>query len=380
MNERQLQFRVGLFVLVAFAGMAGLILQFGEIRTWFEERYTLLIHFDEAPGVHPSTPVRRGGITIGSVESIEFDEEQGGVIVTVEILKEYTLRDDSRPRLVRSLLGDSTVEFVPGRSRTPMTPGTLLRGDPPDDPFEVVNRLETQVTRSLGTFNDTAREWQQVGHTLNALMDTNRGSLDAVIERTAESLHEFTVTMRSANKTFNAANEVLASPENQENLRRTLAELPGMVRETRDSIATIRLAVEKADASLENIRGVTEPLARKSTSIVTRLDNTLANLESFSGELNDFAQLTNREDGTLQKFASDPELYHNLNTSAASLNVLLKNLEPISRDLRIFSDRIARHPELMGVGGALKGSSGLKDPPEAGTYRQSNVPGRGLRN
>jgi hypothetical protein len=30
------------------------------------------------------------------------------------------------------------------------------------------------------------------------------------------------------------------------------------------------------------------------------------------------------------------------------------------KDLRIFADKIARHPEKIGVGGALKGDSGLK--------------------
>jgi phospholipid/cholesterol/gamma-HCH transport system substrate-binding protein len=45
--------------------------------------------------------------------------------------------------------------------------------------------------------------------------------------------------------------------------------------------------------------------------------------------------------------------------------MILRNLEPIMHDLRIFSDKVARHPELIGVSGALRGSSGLKDPEDA---------------
>ena len=135
-----------------------------------------------------------------------------------------------------------------------------------------------------------------------------------------------------------------------------------MVAETRQTIAGVRAAVEKADANLANLSQVTSPLAQRSTSIITRLDNTLANLESLSGELNDFSQIVSKNDGTFRKFATDPELYDRLSQSAGLLSVLLQNLEPISRDLRIFSDRIARHPELMGVGGAMNPSSGVKDP------------------
>ena len=45
--------------------------------------------------------------------------------------------------------------------------------------------------------------------------------------------------------------------------------------------------------------------------------------------------------------------------------------KPIVRDMRIFSDKVARHPELIGVGGALKGSSGLKDDVQPAPARQA---------
>ena len=44
-----------------------------------------------------------------------------------------------------------------------------------------------------------------------------------------------------------------------------------------------------------------------------------------------------------------------------SLSMLLKNLQPIVQDMRVFTDKVARRPELLGVGGALRPSSGLKD-------------------
>jgi phospholipid/cholesterol/gamma-HCH transport system substrate-binding protein len=65
----------------------------------------------------------------------------------------------------------------------------------------------------------------------------------------------------------------------------------------------------------------------------------------------------------LIRLAKDPTLYRNLNDSTTSLSVLLRNLEPVVRDLRIFSDKVARHPELLGVQGALRGSAGVKEVP-----------------
>jgi phospholipid/cholesterol/gamma-HCH transport system substrate-binding protein len=77
----------------------------------------------------------------------------------------------------------------------------------------------------------------------------------------------------------------------------------------------------------------------------------------------------NSEDGSINRFARDPELYENLNSSAESLNLLVRSLEPILKDVRVFSDKVARHPELLGVSGAMKGSSGIKEPDEGAGRR-----------
>jgi phospholipid/cholesterol/gamma-HCH transport system substrate-binding protein len=86
----------------------------------------------------------------------------------------------------------------------------------------------------------------------------------------------------------------------------------------------------------------------------------VGNLELLLAELTQFSAALNRDQGTLKLLASDPQLYRNLNESAATMQIIMKNLEPTIRDLRSFADQVARHPEILGVGGALKGSSGLK--------------------
>ena len=110
---------------------------------------------------------------------------------------------------------------------------------------------------------------------------------------------------------------------------------------------------------------MTDPLAKATPSIVTKLDSSLGQLDTLLRELTVIAQIVNQGQGTLSKLANDPTLYDNLNRSAASIPVVLRNLEFIAHDLRIFSDKIARHPELLGVSGALQGSSGLKELPGA---------------
>ena len=72
--------------------------------------------------------------------------------------------------------------------------------------------------------------------------------------------------------------------------------------------------------------------------------------------------------------ANDPELYNNLNDAACMLTRLMPRVDRILRDVEVFADKIARHPESLGVGGAINPSSGLKTVP-TGSTSWSRPPG-----
>ena len=181
-----------------------------------------------------------------------------------------------------------------------------------------------------------------------------------VMERTIASLDEFARTMQTANQTLTAAHSVLAEPATQAGLRETLQALPRLVNDTRAAIVAVRTTVQRVDGNMQHLDRAMRPIAANSEPMARRLNNTLTNLETLSGELAQFSTLLRNRDGSLQQLVSDPSLYRNLNATSASLAVFLRNVEPMMADLRIFSDKIARHPELIGVRGAIRGSSGIK--------------------
>jgi len=353
MTENQLQFRVGLLVIAAFAATVTLIFRFGEMRWFLEPAYSLTIHFTEAPGVQPGTPVRKNGVGIGTVRKVLFDEEKGGVTVIIDVKERFPLRSDSRPLLVRTILGDASLEFSPGTSRKAYVPGAKIEGIAAEDPLKMVARLEGTLTETLNSFAKTSNEWGLVAKSVNDLIDTRRGNLDLVVEQAAESLHQFTLVMRSTNK-------LLSDPKTEEALRVTLEAMPKIVMDTRRTILAINSAIVKVDQNLSNLQQMTKPLAERSETIAVKLEGSITNLEVLLAELSQFSKAINDNDGTLRLLATDPQLYRNMNESAATLQTLLKNLDPTIKDLRIFADKVARHPELIGVGGAFRGSSGVK--------------------
>lgn len=57
MSERQLQFRVGMMVLVAMAIGVGLLVRAGKLDSYWDEDFSIAIQFESAGGfipVHPS--------------------------------------------------------------------------------------------------------------------------------------------------------------------------------------------------------------------------------------------------------------------------------------------------------------------------------------
>lgn len=383
MSERQLQFRVGLLVITAFVIAVVFTFQFGKLESYFNKKYAIAIHFSEAPGLQAGTPVRMNGIHIGVVAEVRIDQKRGGVLGLLKIDEERKLRVDAQAQLTRSLLGDTAIEFTPGRASKFVKHGDLLKGSPPSDPFEVVNRMERQVSRSLESFTETSMEWRKVASNVNNLLETNKGSLDKVVNKAADALNQLTQTMVAANTTIQEVNSIVADPEVQQNLKRTIAAMPKLVDETRGTITSARNAVRTIEASMANVKKATDPLAESTPEMVAQTKRILEQTEKFVSRTEHFVANADTSlkqvnqvlkemqavskglaegDGTFQRLAKDPTLYRNLNSSAAQLSVLMKNMEFVLRDVRIFSDKIARHPELLGVSGAIKGSSGVKDP------------------
>ena len=116
----------------------------------------------EAPGIVASAPVLLNGIVIGSVRDVVLDEKRGGVSVLIDVRERYRLRKDTRPRLVRSLLGDSSIDFTPGTSSEYLPPSTILEGELPVDPIEIVRHLDERVSETMDSFAGTSDEWRRV--------------------------------------------------------------------------------------------------------------------------------------------------------------------------------------------------------------------------
>jgi phospholipid/cholesterol/gamma-HCH transport system substrate-binding protein len=173
------------------------------------------------------------------------------------------------------------------------------------------------------------------------------------------------------------------SDENQRNLREILKNakvgserLESLAKGTEVLIKDSQVAVKrlnesllKADKILDNVDKATKPFAERSEPILKNLEESTDKLNRTLADLRETFRVLARSDGTLQKLLSDPALYQNLNDTAIMVQKILPRVDRILSDVEIFADKIARHPESLGVGGVVRPSTGLKEGPTVLPWR-----------
>ena len=151
-TERQLQFRVGVLVIVATSICVGLAVRFGDTQSLFKKHYPITIHLENGAGLYPSAPVTLSGLTIGSVRRVELNQTRGGVNVQVELQEAIRLPVDSRAIISRSLMGESSVDFIRGKDAELLKPGGHISGIAAADPMVMIQRLEARTLETLNAF------------------------------------------------------------------------------------------------------------------------------------------------------------------------------------------------------------------------------------
>jgi phospholipid/cholesterol/gamma-HCH transport system substrate-binding protein len=146
MNEQAIRFRLGVFVFAALLILALLITLFGGLPNVFKQTAAYQIIFSSANGLAIGSPVRKSGVKIGEVRSVQLDDLSGKVNVGIEIDKDITLRQSDRPTLQTALLGgDAYIAFMPPENEkkldpTPVPRGAVLQGDLPPDPARILQK------------------------------------------------------------------------------------------------------------------------------------------------------------------------------------------------------------------------------------------------
>ena len=385
MDERVVKFRVGVMVLSTMIIAGILLLLFGDARSLVRGSYVIYMHFTDAPGVTDGTPLRKSGILIGRVTGVRF-ADQGGVIVEAKIDGNVKLYRNEVPQVTGSLLGgDVVIQFVrsaktgpngsstapretpvashpegkepvkaPPESRDVLVqPGEYIEGSVAPNAFQVISNLEGDLSTAINSLATAGTEVGKLAGNLNKIFADKNDQIDRIVNKTEQTLDSFQRSLANVE-------DVFGDEKVRDNLKQAISELPELFEDTRGAISTIRTTVESVDRNLTNLEGLTGPLGERGEHIVSRVDEAVVRLDELLNEMSDFGRKLNSGEGSLGKLMRSPELYQHINGAVQNIEQITRELKPILADARVFTDKIARHPELLGVRGAIQKSPGTK--------------------
>ena len=139
-----------------------------------------------------------------------------------------------------------------------------------------------------------------------------------------------------------------------------------------EAMKTANITVKNFNDRVTQVKIILDDVAKLSKPLAEVAEPTLKNISRAADELattiiesRKIIAMLSKPEGTFGKLTNDPALYNQLVDATTNLNRTLIRAEKIAKDLEIFADKVARKPEAIGIGGALRPSIGLKESPYA---------------
>ncbi len=126
MNTRNIEILVGIFVVLAIVAMVMLSLKVSNLASYGDDdnSYEITAQFDNIGGLKERSPVSAGGVRVGKVARVSYNNEQFTAVVTMQINGDYRFPvDTSASILTAGLLGEQYVGLEPGGDEESLVEG-----------------------------------------------------------------------------------------------------------------------------------------------------------------------------------------------------------------------------------------------------------------
>jgi phospholipid/cholesterol/gamma-HCH transport system substrate-binding protein len=326
MEERSLEIKVGVLVLLGLLGVVALLWLMGELR--FSSGTELLVRFGHTGNVVKGAPVKLGGVRVGQVDAIElqpgFRDPSGApapVLMHLEV-EDATVRalhtDGVAAVATQGPLGEAYLELDPGSPTQPLIQrGGTLRGKEPlriDQVISRLGRLLNSATDSLGKNPDSIpRLIDSLGRLtakLDEALEKNPEALSQILAELAGTMKELHGLAAETNHSFSPGGKGAALLSDAAASAKILhTELPGLTQDAKRSLhglasITSQLTPEDGQKLKDAIAAYAE--AGK------HLDQIAARADKISAEI-DAGQ------GSLGGLIKDPKLYQDVKALIAEL-------------------------------------------------------------
>ncbi|MCK9293694.1 MAG: outer membrane lipid asymmetry maintenance protein MlaD [Desulfobulbaceae bacterium] len=127
MKKTNIEFVVGVFLILGFLAFAYISLQFGEFSIFTRgQNYTLLADFDNVSGLKKGAEVTIAGVSVGTVSNIRLTKEQRAE-VSLYLANDVEITEDAIASIkTQGIIGDKYIRISQGGSATYLKEGGMI--------------------------------------------------------------------------------------------------------------------------------------------------------------------------------------------------------------------------------------------------------------
>src|SRR6187549_3684950 len=326
--------KVGAFVLAGLTAMGTVIFLIGDERQLFRSKTAYSTEFEDVQGLRRGSPVRMGGVDIGTVVAVDYataaNDKNIHVRMSISVDDSRRIRKDSIATIEgKGLLGDKMIVVTVGTPGQPQLPeGAEIPSRAAEDFSKLMGRLSNisgqveKVVTNLERATNSLSDEKFQGDIRNSTASLARilDSIDRGDGYVAKLLHDPAESARLSQVMNNLQQTSAELTRATQNVNQILARVntgPGFAHEVvygEDGAKTIAKVGVVADELGTALKGIREGngLAR---SVIYGDDSSqaiMANLNQASADFRQVVSDMRAGKGTLGALLVDPSVYEDL--------------------------------------------------------------------
>jgi len=283
------ELKIGLFALIVIVVLY-FVVQFLKGNDLFRGTNTFYAIYPGVEGLAPTSPVSVLGLTAGTVDKIDFDQDNQQMIIKIRLKKKFRLPEGTRAEIYSAdILGGKAVRLILSDSSAWHASGDTLEASVQQD---LITLLTTEL---MGLKDDISGLTSNLNETIlrvnDILDDENRNNIKESLGKLNSSLSHINQLSETLGNNASRIDNILAGAD-------TLA-------------GELNRAMKNLSGTLDNFDAVSEELKG-------------ADLGGTVAEFHKLLENLSNPEGTLGQIGSNPELYHSLTDILSRADSLIR--------------------------------------------------------
>lgn len=309
MTEVQRNTAVGLFVIIGFVLLAGIILSFSNLAALARGGYTVDVLLGNSAGAMPGKLVHFNGVEVGSVESVGLAPDGVQVALVLKINRGIGIPRNAELNATATGFGDTLLDIrLPtdalGR---PVEPGPPLETDGTARLAGVAGGSRLLPKALTDRIEDFMAKFDYLDAAIRNLAEMTEPRTPEEVDSGAKPPNLSATVAR-----FDATMARVADEENAQHLKELLANMAEVSTDLKRTVADADAFFSKAADAVDKVTDDVDEVKTETNRLLGKLYDDAMKLSNLLGTMNSLAKGVQEGEGTFGKLLVSDELHKQL--------------------------------------------------------------------